>query len=430
MSIELQRQFERTEKVGRNLDKLADSRDNALILDPAAFYGIAGDIVRTIEPQTEADPAALLLQLIVMAGSIIGRGPHYQVEADEHHANIFAVIVGETSKGRKGTAESRVRSVFQLVSDTWAQERIQTGLSSGEGLIWHVRDQTAHEEEDGKRVIDDHGIADKRLMVVEPEFASTLRVMERDGNTLSPVIRQSWDRGNLRTMTKHSPAVATEAHISIIGHITSEELRRYLTRTESGNGFANRFLFACARRSKVLPEGGQDVDLSSFARQLAQNIGTVRQFGRVLFNDEARMIWHGVYPKLSEGKPGLIGAVTSRAEAQTVRLALIYALMDASEHIRAEHLKAALAVWGYCEASARYVFGDQIGDPVADNLLQAIRDAGAQGITRTDAHQLFGRHRSKERLAAAFDVLVRLERVQPQERKTEGRSATVYVATP
>ena len=36
------------------------------------------------------------------------------------------------------------------------------------------------------------------------------------------------------------PARATDAHISIIGHITREEARRELTETESANGFGNR----------------------------------------------------------------------------------------------------------------------------------------------------------------------------------------------
>jgi hypothetical protein len=88
----------------------------------------------------------------------------------------------------------------------------------------------------------DEGIEDKRLMVIEPEFASTLRVMARQGNTLSPVIRDTWDRGDLRTLVKHSPAKASGTLISIVGHITVDELRCYLDRTEIGNGFANRFL--------------------------------------------------------------------------------------------------------------------------------------------------------------------------------------------
>ena len=81
------------------------------------------------------------------------------------------------------------------------------------------RDKRTKEHE---TVVIDEGVADKRLLVIEPEFASTLRVMAREGNTLSPLIRQAWDTGNLRAMTKNSPARATDALTSIISHVTDE----------------------------------------------------------------------------------------------------------------------------------------------------------------------------------------------------------------
>src|SRR5690606_37128729 len=102
----------------------------------------------------------------------------------------------------------------------------------------------------------DPGVDDKRLLVLEEEFASTLRVMGRDGNSLSGVIRQAWDHGDLNTMTKNNPAKATGAHISIVGHTTQDELLRYLNDTEAANGFANRFMWVAVQRSKQLPDGG------------------------------------------------------------------------------------------------------------------------------------------------------------------------------
>ncbi len=86
-------------------------------------------------------------------------------------------------------------------------------------------------------------------------------------------------------------------------------------------------------------------------------------------------VWAEVYPKLSEGRPGLLGAATSRAEAQVMRLATIYALLDKSAVVRAEHLMAALAVWEYAEQSAKYIFGSALGDPTADAILRALRRA-------------------------------------------------------
>ena len=133
---------------------------------------------------------------------------------------------------------------MKVADQTWNDDRLKGGLSSGEGLINEVRDQRSEwNRKEGREEIVDPGVADKRLMIVEAEFASALAVMERQGSTLSPHIRRAWDGDKLATITRNSPLCATGAHISIIGHITIDELRARLTRTEAANGFANRFLF-------------------------------------------------------------------------------------------------------------------------------------------------------------------------------------------
>lgn len=230
--------------------KIEISFPNALA--EAAYHGVAGEIVRTIEPHSEADPVALLLNFLTAFGSIIGDKAHFRVEADKHPMRLFCALVGDTSKRRKGTSWGYTKRLFESLDPEWAGN-IQTGLSSGEGVIWAVRDEIIKKQpvKEKGRVIDyeeiivDGGIDEKRMLVIESELATTLRAMERDGNTLSPVIRCAWDSGNLQTLTKNSPAKATGAHISIIGHITREELVRLLTATEAGNGFGNRFL-GCA----------------------------------------------------------------------------------------------------------------------------------------------------------------------------------------
>jgi hypothetical protein len=152
-------------------------------------------------------------------------------------------LVGQSSKARKGTSFGRVKQVVMVADRTWFEERTKGGLSSGEGLINEVRDpvEKYESEEQTFRVVDP-GISDKRLMVTEPELAGVLSTLERHGNILSMIIRRAWDGDKLATMTKSSPLKATDAHISIIGHITQDESRARLTRTDMANGFANRFL--------------------------------------------------------------------------------------------------------------------------------------------------------------------------------------------
>ena len=165
----------------------------------------------------------------------------------------------------------------------------------------------------------DPGISDKRLLVYESEFASPLKVMARYGNTLSVEIRQAWDTGDLSTMTKNSPARTTGAHISIVGHITGDELRRELRKTDMGNGFANRILWVCTTRSKELPEGGNLADdaLNRLADLFKVAVEFARTVSEMKRDTAIKDMWAAKYTELTEGRAGLFGAVTSRAEAQT-----------------------------------------------------------------------------------------------------------------
>jgi len=414
--------------IARSVSRYAPSVSSPLWPEPLAaeaFHGLAGEVVRAIEPHTEGDPAALLLNFLTLFGNAVGRGPHAVAEADHHGCNLSCVQVGETSKGRKGSVLGHVRELFSKVDPTWTLEHFTGGLSSGEGLVWAVRDRIEKIVK-GESIVVDAGIEDKRLLVIETEFASPLRVMSREGNTLSATIRQAWDSGTLRILTKNSPAVATGAHISIIGHVTKNELLRYLSDIEAGNGFANRFLWACVKRSKVLPEGGGAPDLSEVIPRLNKALVVGRGMGEIKRDTAARRLWADVYPELSEGKPGLFGAVTARAEAQVLRLSVIYAILDGNPQISPRHLAAALAVWDFCEASARYIFGDALGDHVADRILDGLRGS-PNGLSRTDISQLFARHVSQGRLDQALGLLLSSGRAHPETRATEGRSVEVWV---
>jgi hypothetical protein len=409
-----------------------------------AFYGLAGKIVRTIEPSTEADPAALLVQMLVAFGNAAGRSAHFRVEADYHYTNEFVVLVGRTSKARKGTSWGRISRLMELAEEQWHNDRVASGVSSGEGVIWVVRNPIIKREKttEGKgddketkyvEVEADPGVSDKRLLIYEPEFANVLKQTERQGNTASVVLRQAWDSyKTLQTLTKNSPAKATGAHISFVGHITMEELQRYLTQTETANGFGNRHMFICADRSKLLPEGGH-VDAAAFDTlngELAGALAFAKSAEKLQRDEEARAIWHDIYGDLSEGKPGLAGALLARAEAHVMRLALLYALLDRSESIRAPHLLAGLALWDYCDRSVRYIFGDSLGDDVADELLRLLRGVLPHGLTRTDLSNHFQRHVSGSRIGQALGMLLQNKLVRREEEETGGRKAERWFAVP
>ena len=131
-----------------------------------ALHGPAGEFVRMVEPHTEADPIALLIQLLVAFGVAAGRHAHLRIEASRHYPNQFCVLVGASGKGRKGSSWDHVEHLLGAADPDFASSRLVSGLSSGEGLIAEVRDP-----------LDDNDTtapADKRLLVLEPEFAQVL----------------------------------------------------------------------------------------------------------------------------------------------------------------------------------------------------------------------------------------------------------------
>ena len=413
-----------------------DASDWPADMGPAAFCGLPGDVVRVLAPHTEADPHAILMDFLVLAANAAGDDAHLLIGADRHVPRLFAVIVGITSKGRKGQAYGMARWPLALAAPEWANNNVTTGLSSGEGLIYAVRDPITRQEaiKEKGRVVGyqevevDPGVSDKRLCAVEPEFARATRVAGRDGSILSVVIRDSWDTGMLRVMTKNSPVRATGAHISILGQITRDELLRELSTSDIANGMANRFIFQMARRSKLLPDGGQPPGsaVEELGGRLAEALQFASNTGRMNRDSAATDLWHKVYPELSAERPGLFGAMTARAEAQVLRLSMVYALLDLNKTIRRQHLEAALAVWERAEATVRYLFGDLTGDSVADTILRALR---AQALmTQTDIGALFGRHVPSERIGKATALLLEGGLVTCERIETDGRPAMKWKA--
>ena len=107
--------------------------------------------------------------------------------------------MGSTSDGRKGTALGRIKAIAGVVEPDYAKKNMRGGLSSGEGLIHAVRDRTTKRDPEKQTEVEvDSGVDDKRLLIVEPEFASVLSVMERSGNTISPLLRNGGTMDYLR----------------------------------------------------------------------------------------------------------------------------------------------------------------------------------------------------------------------------------------
>jgi hypothetical protein len=411
-------------------------------LDPAAFSGIAGDIVQAIEPETEADPAALLFTLLVMFGNAIGRNPYVRVGGSRHHSNEFVLLVGPTSLGRKGQSWSEVLPLFQGDNGAdpgWSTaDHIANGLSSGPGIIYAVRDELKGRvpvKQKG-RIIDyedailDAGVTDKRLLVFEPEFGGVLKRAGRESNDLTAVLRMAWETGNLRSLTKGLPYRATDAHVSIVGHITPEELTRLLAEIDIANGTVKRFVLCCSRRTKELPFGGRvpPQEMDSLRGRLKAAVEFAREVEEVRWTRGAQDLWTPEYSRLTAPRSGAFGLATHRAAPHTLRFAVLYALMNRSKQIEAAHLEAALTAWQYSEASARFVFGDSLGDKDADRILEALR-AAPDGMARSEIRlQVFGNNKPAAVIAPKLGLLLRLGLVHRKWVDTGGRRAERWFA--
>ena len=118
---------------------------------------------------------------------------------------------------------------------------------------------------------------------IRSEFASALKACSRDNSTLSATLRSAWDGRPLQLMTRTAPARASDAHVTVVGHITAAELRHHLTGLELANGLANRFLLICCRRSGCCPkaEASDPLAGTGLQRLLAATIEHARAAGRL-----------------------------------------------------------------------------------------------------------------------------------------------------
>ena len=183
------------------------------------------------------------------------------------------------------------------------------------------------------------------------------------------------------------------------------------------------------RRSKLLPEGGRidQVHWEPLLIRLRAAIDAARGAGRLGFDELARRRWWALYPQLTEPRAGLAGAVCARAEAHVVRLALLYALLNQADEIGLEHLEAALALWEYAAASARWVFGDSLGDPLADEIYRALLEE-PDGLTRSQVRDLFSRNRRSKDIGQALERLSAAGRIHAERQQQRGRPAELWRA--
>ena len=297
---------------------------------------------------------------------------------------------------------------------------IASGMSSGEGLIAEVADASenqlpvAREAQARRRVGVRAGDEGTRARGQHPLASDPQRLGRQDAaddGQEQPTARDG--RAHRHRRAHHQAGAAAPHH----RHRAGEWLFQSLY---------GRRLSSARRRCRSAAGSTETISLASASRS-ASPPASPPSSSRSPSTRTARECWIAAYDELSRGEPGLAGAATARAEAHTVRLALLYALLDCSDVIRLEHLEAALAFWAYSAASARWVFGDSIGDPTADEIWTLARDRH-DGITRTEVSNLFSRNKKAREIDRALQALIdagRLERATIRDPRND-RTLTVW----
>jgi putative DNA primase/helicase len=300
----------------------------------------------------------------------IGRGVYLPIGNTRHHARLFCLHIGRSGRGRKGDAVSlvlRIDEALRAMAPSFAPQIHRGGLSTREGLVTLIHDGYRQGQQDIPP------IEDKRLWVVESEFANVLHQGRRNGNTLSAALRDCWDGVHLKPATKTNRVYASNPHLSLSGAISPSELTGLMSARELSNGFANRFLMIWAERTRILPfpkETPQSLveHLAMKTLQVLKFVGADRpdEPDHLRMDLSALAQWR--YAQLyrdelnSDFGDGVISALLERQAPMLLRLGMLMALTDSSSRIDIQHIEAAMAWIRHARASVQYVFANAAGE--------------------------------------------------------------------
>lgn len=397
-----------------------DNHRNAPKPSPDCLYGLVGDVARAGSESTEANAYAIAANFLAYLGVAVGRGPFLYVGNTKHHARIFALHVGRSGRGRKGDATSLLSRIAYAVAklDKNSSPQIHRGgLSSREGMVLLIHDGYS----EGKEEVP--AIEDKRLLVIESEFANVLHQGKREGNTLSAALRDCWDGVDMKPATKTNRLYASNPHVGMVGAITPGELLGLMASRELTNGFANRFLVYWAERTKMLafPRATPQEEVDALAERVLEVLNFCnasrwvdRDAMQMKFTEKARTLYSKLYhSELNDNKAGdRVTALIERRAPMLLRLAMIFALTDLSTDIDVQHINAARAWIKYSVDSVKFIFAsaeeEQAVAETSDTAAKIVEFLKNRGTVKRSeiTADCFSGHAFKSRIDPALDELL------------------------
>lgn len=338
-----------------------------LILEPSideqCFYGIAGLLANEAAPQVGVSREAVLFQFLIFIGNMCEHKFHFNLGGSKLYLNDYLLIVGETSKAKKGTSLKTVKYFIEKINEDYYKTSIRTGVNSGEGLVNAVRDRVVVLEEkkkgEIKETVIDEGGKSKTALFIEPEFSRLMKSGKRDGNTATEILRQAWDGDYLEVVVKKDSCSSTDHHISMIGHITQSEFQFLNSEVSTTNGYLNRFLFCRIFNGSPVPLPKSFDTLSfSFMPKLYSVIGFIKstESEEIKLEDDTIALWEEIYSDLFYSPDDGFSELMARTPTHILKIAMTFAVLDCSYRISRDHLISAKAVVDYSNDSIRFIF--------------------------------------------------------------------------
>jgi putative DNA primase/helicase len=412
------------------------------------LYGTVGLFAKAAADGKGLDPIAAALACLTWLGTEVSPRIVLQIADSYHPARIFGVHVGRSSRGAKGDSSQLLKKVIRRISKQHSEllgAFHSGGLSTREGLALQLHDGFTQGEQETPAV------TDKRLFVIESEFANIMAQTKRDGNTLSTALRDAFDYPcKIDPMTKTNRISSTNPHIGILGNITPYELASKLSKNEISNGVINRFMLIYSERMANVPfppatdNGLVDMLANEFASVIHWAKGSYGDSSFDLYDSQvvatldnhAKAFWVIVFDELSNPYGGeFIAAATDRRRVFALRLALLFAITDKSLVIQEHHIRAGVEWARFSARTAAYVLGgagsgdvETVDKTQLDKLMTFLKSKKGF-VSRTDiSADCFKRHISKTKLDGLLQLAIDSQLIERKQQlpKAGGTMVTMY----
>lgn len=365
-------------------------------VDKAMFNGPFGEIVDALDPHTEGSRVGVLGTLVAAFSGYLGQHTKVQTGNGLSPLMFWTVLVGQTGKGRKGTATRIGMKVVEQAFSAWSEENVIHGCpATGLGFIQELAERADAD-------------STTPVMVIEEEMDDFIGNAKKD-KRIGVYLRKAWDGATLVHKTKVDDITVREPHVGFVGHVQPRNWAAIAGSRDATGGTYNRFLPLAVERSKNLPVFSQ-TDTTELVREQARKLRRMAQNAREI--DVVRVrpdvaewfeeFHRPVVEQMVEGSEEL-AQMSERAMAYLIRLAALYALAGGRDEIEVEDLDAALALVQYSVDTVLAVLPEAGGERLGARILAALEANGE--LSRSELWDIIGRNFSARDITNALKGL-------------------------